>query len=282
MAAVGEAKGLICEGVDGVVDAVEAEIRSLRRRGPRLVILYDRANEPTYERLLAHGLLRGHTHNSGRRSLEVLARVDVADPLRYLFVNTGIGDRALEPFAVLCFQRDAILQVPRTGARRCLIVLTRSVLNEFRRRPLGVFDQLWGFQQRPGFQVMKQFGLNALVLLGEKVRWPDALAFPDMRALPDGGERRRMLSALLAWGQQPPCGNCGAVLPRWANGNLCCRGLEAQVAAQLPPHMPEQMLTSIKRETRRNANFPRIVNRDMRPALQNASVGAPGGGGHVW
>jgi hypothetical protein len=141
MARVGPARALLCETADDIVEAVRNEIAGLRPRGP-LVILYETANDPAYQGMLRSGLVYGHEYSSWRRNLTDLRRTDADSALRYLFVRpimgaprrTGIGERALEDFAVLCFQRDAILQVPRTGAERCLIVLSRSMLTEFRKR----------------------------------------------------------------------------------------------------------------------------------------------------
>jgi hypothetical protein len=190
MAWVGEAKGLLCESVDAIVEAVEAEIAALRPRGPPLVILYDRSNEPAYEWRLGTGLVGGHAYNSSSWSLADLSRVDVAEPLRDRLGSTAIGARALEPFAVLCFQKEAILEVARTGADRCLIVFSRWLLDEFRRRPPEAFRHLWEFRPRPGFEVMKRYRRTTVVLLGENVSWQDALAFPDMRTLPDGASAK--------------------------------------------------------------------------------------------
>jgi hypothetical protein len=98
-------------------------------------------------------------------------------------------DRSLESFAVICFQKETILQVARTGAERCLLVLSHTLLAEVRREEPEPFREIWQFRQRPGFKLMDRYKRETLVLLGEKVRWKHPLAFPDMRALEDGGER---------------------------------------------------------------------------------------------
>jgi hypothetical protein len=77
------------------------------------------------------------------------------------------------------------------------------------------------------------------------------------------------------WAEVPSCSYCGAVLLRGMTGKFCCHPFEQRIRSNLPPPMDEDLLQRIVELTRTKANFPRILNRDLRPVLHYASVSSP-------
>jgi hypothetical protein len=74
-----------------------------------------------------------------------------------------------------------------------------------------------------------------------------------------------------------PCPICGAVLIKGMPKFLCCGGEKygAHVKSSLPPEMDPEILQRIEAGVRRNANFARRLNRDLRPVLQYAQIRSP-------
>jgi hypothetical protein len=69
--------------------------------------------------------------------------------------------------------------------------------------------------------------------------------------------------------------HCGAVLLRGMSHEFCCKPFADSIRNHLPPPMGRELLDHIVEFTRSIPNFPRILNRDLRPVLQHARVSLP-------
>jgi hypothetical protein len=97
--------------------------------------------------------------------------------------------------------------------------------------------------------------------------------FPEMRA----SHSSRILAFLGNEYELPPCQYCGAV--KISSGFMrCCEGFEVAIAGHLPEPMQMEIRRAIEDSIRNgSANFPRLLNRDLRPVLQHAHVSSPNG-----
>jgi hypothetical protein len=97
--------------------------------------------------------------------------------------------------------------------------------------------------------------------------------FSDMRA----SHSSRILTFIRKEYELPPCQYCGAV--EISGGFMrCCEGFEEAIAGHLPEPMPIKMRRAIEDSTRNGSpNFPRLLNKDLRPVLQHAHVSSPNG-----
>jgi hypothetical protein len=97
--------------------------------------------------------------------------------------------------------------------------------------------------------------------------------FPDMRHPND--EVGLFLRTRL---ETNPCPQCGAV--QIAGVARCYNGYSEIMKDHLPEEMPTELRPEIERRTSETRpNFPRILNRDLRPVIQNADIRSPRAGG---
>jgi hypothetical protein len=80
------------------------------------------------------------------------------------------------------------------------------------------------------------------------------------------------------WGEIPLCPHCSAVLLRGMSHEFCCKPFAGRVRNHLPPPLGRELLGHIVELTQSIPNFPRILNRDLRPILQHARVSLPNAG----
>jgi hypothetical protein len=101
--------------------------------------------------------------------------------------------------------------------------------------PLG---EVLRFQEHRAFPDLSHHNRQRQDLLNEMLVGGRELPFPDMRGA-DPRVAARVLLPIREWGELAPCRHCGAVILRGLSESLCCRDLEATVARELPPGMPD-------------------------------------------
>jgi hypothetical protein len=98
--------------------------------------------------------------------------------------------------------------------------------------------------------------------------------FPDMRQPND--DVRAFLRTMF---EPNPCLHCGAVQ---ITGGFTryCNGYSEVIKNHLPQEMPMDLRREIERRTNETSpNFPRILNKDLRPVIENANIRSSRAGG---
>jgi hypothetical protein len=101
----------------------------------------------------------------------------------------------------------------------------------------------------------------------------DHLPFPDMRDFDE-----EITDKIRQWAEIPPCPHCGLVLLQGMSHEFYCKPFAGRIRNHLPPPMGRKLLDHIVELTQSILNFPRILNRDLRPFLQHARVSSPNAG----
>jgi hypothetical protein len=126
------------------------------------------------------------------------------------------------------------------------------------------FSSVFNFHQHPAFP--SRYDRDRVCLLDRSSGYLDHLAFPDMRDFDeDIGDKIRQ------WAEIPPCPHFGAVLLRGMSHEFYCKPFAGRIRNNLPPPTGRELTQSIP-------NFPRILNRDLRPVLRHARVSSPNAG----
>jgi hypothetical protein len=101
----------------------------------------------------------------------------------------------------------------------------------------------------------------------------DHLPFPDIRDF-----NNNIADKIRQWAEIPPCPHCDAVLFQGMSHEFCCKPFAGRIRNHLPPPMGRELLDHIVELAQSIPNFPRILNRDLRPVLQHARVSSPNAG----
>jgi hypothetical protein len=97
---------------------------------------------------------------------------------------------------------------------------------------------------------------------------------PDMRQT--NGDVHAFLQTVF---QKDPCPQCGAVQIA-GRFTRCCNGYSEIIKDNLPQEVPMDLRREIERRTNEiSPSFPRILNKDLRPVMQNANIQSPRAGG---
>jgi hypothetical protein len=75
-----------------------------------------------------------------------------------------------------------------------------------------------------------------------------------------------------------PCPHCGTVLLRGMSREFGYKPFAGRIRDHLPPPIGREFLDHIVELIQTIPNFPRILNRDLRPVLQHARVSSPNAG----
>jgi hypothetical protein len=74
------------------------------------------------------------------------------------------------------------------------------------------------------------------------------------------------------WAEVPLCPDCGPVLLPGMPQKFCCQPFKDRILTNLPRPMDKQSLGRVRQWTSFHPNFPRILNRDLRPVFQQTCV----------
>jgi hypothetical protein len=130
------------------------------------------------------------------------------------------------------------------------------------------FSLVFNFRQHPAFS--SRYDRDDVCLLDRSSGYLEHLPFPDMRDFSED-----IADKIRQWAEIPPCLHCGAVLLRGMSHESCCKPFAGRIRNRLPPPMGRELLDHIVELTLSIPNFPRILNRDLRPVLQHARVSPP-------
>jgi hypothetical protein len=84
-----------------------------------------------------------------------------------------------------------------------------------------------------------------------------------------------MAERIRKWAECSPCLHCRAVLLQGMPDGVCCNPFGDRIRSNLLPSMDEGLPNHTIELIESNQNFPRILNRDLRPALRYACVSSP-------
>jgi hypothetical protein len=191
----------------------------------------------------------------------------------YLFVRlanlTLAGD--LSDVNVLIYDDSLLRQLPIVTASTIdfflmerKFFLSRGIVPEGWR---PIFNTI----QPPVFHPLSNYCQNRFVSLDRIHKISNPLfPFPDMRDL-----NPVITDYLRLTFEEQPCQYCGAVRIR-GRFMRCCEGYENSIVRHLPPPMPLDILQEISHFIQmNNPNFPRTLNRFLRPVLQYAKIASP-------
>jgi hypothetical protein len=133
------------------------------------------------------------------------------------------------------------------------------------------FSPVFNFHQYPAFP--SRYDRDHVRLLDRSSWYFDHLPFPDMRDFNED-----IADKIRQWAEIPPCSDCGAVLLRGMSHEFCCKPFASRIRNHLPPLMGRELLDHIVELIQSIPNFPRILNRDLRPVLQHACALSPNAG----
>jgi hypothetical protein len=119
------------------------------------------------------------------------------------------------------------------------------------------FEQVRAFRRDYSLALLSILDGNTL----PDADWP----FPDGRRMAE--ELRIRIGDFC---ELPPCELCEAVLPKGVSLGFCCRHLENVIRDHLPHPLERSLRERIVELSKRNVNFPRILNRDLHPVIQNS------------
>jgi hypothetical protein len=124
------------------------------------------------------------------------------------------------------------------------------------------FSPVFNHHQHPAFP--SRYDRDHVCILDRSSAYLDHLPFPDMRNFNED-----IAHKICQWAEIPPCPHCGAVLLRGMPHEFCCKPFAGRIRNHLPPPMGRELLDHIVELTRSIPNFPRILNRDLRPVLRH-------------
>jgi hypothetical protein len=276
MAASAPVHVLLCRDAVAVDQGLAKYIRERPAGVPPMLILYVGSDDA---KTMMSESSQGHQYSANRRNPMALRDAARDPPLVYLLTIDRFGEMDVNDCEVVLFQGGAVRESPRLQVQAFLLILTMRLFLHFRETPVPGFEYVFRFSQRSAFTRLA-YAVNSLVLGRERVNWPRPMPFPDMRRVA-GADRDDLIAAVRAWGEQPACECCGAVLRCGMARNLCCGRVEGRLSAQLPPAMRDDVLRHVLRHTEDGPNCPRSRNAAMRSVIQNANVRSPRGGGEV-
>jgi hypothetical protein len=133
-------------------------------------------------------------------------------------------------------------------------------------------EPYFNFKQHPAFP--QKYKRHEFCLLNQKPgENVGDLPFPDMKLFdPDAILRIRDELEL------PECQYCGAVLIRGMPEGFCCKPFHDMIKPHLPTQMDPELLDRILESSHAKPNFPRVLNRQLRPVTQYACVTSPNAG----
>jgi hypothetical protein len=77
--------------------------------------------------------------------------------------------------------------------------------------------------------------------------------------------------------EERPCPHCGEIKIKGCSTS-CCAGYEDTMTYHLPKPMPEHIRGAMESGTLlSDLNFPRRLNKELRPVIQNANISSPRG-----
>jgi hypothetical protein len=216
-------------------------------------------------------LARDRWLGSRRMTLHVFER-PAMEKRRYLFAQSCRARGCdLSRCQILAYQGRAISGWVGDEAATYRFWFARHSFGVIKLSVRGPLGDVLRFQQHRAFPDLSHYNRQRQYFLREMLVWDRELPFPDMRGA-DPRVAARVLLPIREWGKLAACRHCGAVILRGLSESLCCRDLEATVARQPPPDMPEDLVQRVAAQTTRNANFPRSLNWRLRPVLQYSTV----------
>jgi hypothetical protein len=237
---------------------------------PLLLIVCRRVPETRF----MPGVVAGHVYGTrGRRATDWSAAL--AATAGYILLT----DRELSyladvsGFRLLCIDDACIEAVAVRSAVSLTFYLTRS---EFRR----VGDLMMPARVRNAFLFEQWCTFSASYRRGDYSFLDGSTTIGVELPFPDGRDMTmEVCDAVRRSAELPPCAHCGAVIPRGMPVGFCCRPFDAVMREHLPHAMDPDILARIAAVVGRNVNFPRILNRDLRPVIQNSKINGPRGPG---
>jgi hypothetical protein len=213
---------------------------------------------------------QGHVFSRHGRRAELL-REDVSGRVSYLFLDvetllSSVGD--FPPFEILAFQSDVVTPLARVDALHFHFDLTRNEFDRIRNNAPARFLSSLTFEQHLAFPSSDDRGFFYLL---------DSIAF-DNPAFPFSEAKNLSLELAVQireWAEMKPCQYCRAVLLRGMPSGFCCRSFAEWIQDHLPHPLDESILRRIQLLSQSYPTFPRLLNRDLRPVVQNTQIQSP-------
>jgi hypothetical protein len=222
-----------------VISGIDRTLHGLRRGVHAPIVVGYEGRDKLFGGLSDRG--KGYMLARGRMDVERLLHPRDENDVMYIFIDMeNIAEQILEGVEVILFQEAAVRRFRRVHGGIVYLMILASIWPKLARQPPRGYEDVFEFRQRPGFSALCHIARNDLVMLGERVAWEGAMPYPDTRALEPQHERE-FLAAVRAGAEMEPCPHCGSVWPRGTALRLFCGGREVEVAAQLPPAMPQQL-----------------------------------------
>jgi hypothetical protein len=185
-------------------------------------------------------------------------------------LNAFSSARDYQQFEIVSFQPEMISAVAVVEAAAFHFYLTRSEFVRIRGNVPDRFRASFTFEQHPVFTSL--YDRKSQDLLGDMGPYDCEFPFPDGKDLDP-----EVVRYVREWAEVEPCEHCGAVLVRGMPTGFCCRPFEDSIRDHLPHELDAEILSRILELAKENANFPRLLNRDLRPVIQNAEIRSPHG-----
>jgi hypothetical protein len=184
-------------------------------------------------------------------------------------VQSLLSVRESPPFDILTIQPDIMAQIARVGASHFYSFLTRTEFNRFRdEAPRSIPS--FKFEQHPAFP--SSYTRDLFCSLNSIMPGNPKFPFRDARNL-----SHELGDQIRKWAEIQPCEHGGAVLLHEMLARFCYQPFQHSIRTHLPHPMDPAILRQIDEFGRWNPNFPRLLNRDLRPVIQNPQIQCPNG-----
>jgi hypothetical protein len=261
-----QAKRQVMKAVAEIIEEANAD-----RTEPLLIIVMNTASRELSR------FKTGHLFDTWNRPIEFNIDGLNTGTIRYLFLAVGLlplltGRLASTNFRLIVYQKAVMEVLGRIEDTPVHVFATRSEFRQLKTTAGQYWRPAFNPPQHPAFEeALENYARHRFVLMStiNKNRQIN-FHFPHMQH-PD----QEIYEFVRNKFEQAPCEHCGAIKIK-GGFNSCCTGYESTIANHLPHPMPDGIIGCIENETAQtNLNYPRRLNRDLRPVIQNADIRAP-------